>query len=308
MSVLGKRKIGLPRYSMDCGWWRSRKFAGMSAQALLVFQAAVGYGNEHATDGVVPAGVDGLSLSLGLKRSWVKKAVPELLESGAFVRIDAKSLQVANFLEHNASREQIESESKVKQDGAIFGNHKRWHSVTPAADCIHCEQGKQTSGPPKKRQSSDRSTDPSTDNGATPKVLQGTEVHSTYGLEAGSAVGALDGAPRFALAKDEERYQVFVDEVNVVLAESDLLRRDSNGEDFSHLGDDILATIAGENRAKVEPYCYIVAACKNNLALVDSYQAPQLKLVADLVEAMSDDKASLSHWKRAGLKDPGGVL
>ena len=149
-AALGRPAKGLPRYFMDVGWYRHPRFAGLSVESLFVFEAAVGYCTEHATDGHLPADHEDLAAALGLRLSWVKKAITPLLDRKIMTRSGAE-IVVRNWADHNPTRDEIEAHARERSRSGSLGNHKRWHEGKGVSDpdCEHCSDP-----------DSDRSSDP----------------------------------------------------------------------------------------------------------------------------------------------------
>jgi hypothetical protein len=62
---LARAARGLPRYFMDVGWWRGRRFAGLPLDSIGLMSCVVGYCTEHSTDGRVPGDPEDLAAALG---------------------------------------------------------------------------------------------------------------------------------------------------------------------------------------------------------------------------------------------------
>lgn len=144
---------GLPRYYMDCGWWRHPRFAGLSPDALFAFSAIISYCTEHATDGRAPAHPEDLAAAIGMRASAVKRAL-KLLSEREIVIVKNDQIEVRNWSEHNPTSAEIEAYNEARSKGGNLGNHKRWHERRGVVDpeCEHCDRSVQ-------RSVSDRSSD-----------------------------------------------------------------------------------------------------------------------------------------------------
>ncbi|QXC59344.1 hypothetical protein KSP35_13120 [Aquihabitans sp. G128] len=131
---LSRQVKGLPRYYMDCGWYRHPRFAGLTPDALFVFEAAVGYCTEHATDGTMPGHHEDLAAALGLRASAVKKALTPLLDRGALSRTDSGEIAIRNWAEHNPTTAEVEAYNEAKSRSGALGNHTRWHVARGVTD------------------------------------------------------------------------------------------------------------------------------------------------------------------------------
>lgn len=155
-TTLGRAAVGLPRYYLDTGWWRGIGFAGLDATALFVWQAAVSYCTETSTDGRMPADLEDLSVSLGVRLSDLRKAVPHLLEKGRWVA-DGDQFVMPDWADHNPTKEEVEAYTAERSELGRRGNHERHHVkkgvVSPT--CEFC--------PPVSDPGSDRSSDPGSD-------------------------------------------------------------------------------------------------------------------------------------------------
>lgn len=155
--ALGRPARGLPRYYMDCGWYRHPRFAGLPVEALFVFEAAVGYSTEHATDGLMPAHPEDLAAALGLRASVVKKALPKLLDRHALER-HGDQLRVRGWADHNPTAAEVEARQAERSRSGKRGNHERWHVGKGVVDpsCEFCDSSPDRS----EHRSSDRNSDP----------------------------------------------------------------------------------------------------------------------------------------------------
>lgn len=143
---LGRTVKGLPRYFMDCGWWRHPRFVGLDLEALFTFQAIVSYSTEHATDGVIPSDLEDLGIALGIRQASLGHAIPALLERGVIAAKGAprtghpQAYEVRNWAEHNPTAEEVQAYNQAKSRKGTLGAHKRWHESRGVIDpeCEWC--------------------------------------------------------------------------------------------------------------------------------------------------------------------------
>lgn len=171
MTQLGRAAKGLPRYFMDCGWYRAPRFAGLGVDALFVFEAAVGYCTEHGTDGALPAHPEHLAAALGVRPSVVRRALLPLLERQALAPAgDDRTLQICGWAVHNPTSEEVEQVQQERSRAGALGNHKRWHVGRGVIDPA-CELCVPTGSPGDR--TSDRRRDRSTDRPPSPGPSHG---------------------------------------------------------------------------------------------------------------------------------------
>lgn len=137
---LGRPATGLPRYYMDCGWYRHPKFRGLPVEALFLFEAGVGYSNEHNSDGRMPADTEDLSIALGIRLSVVRKGAAQLLERGVWARHDDE-IVIVGYAEHNPLAVEVAEHAERQRSRGALGNHKRWHEGRGVVDpeCTYCQ-------------------------------------------------------------------------------------------------------------------------------------------------------------------------
>lgn len=162
-TTLGRPAKGLPRFFMDCGWHRHPRYAGLPAEGLVTFQAIISYATEHATDGHAPADFEDLAIAIGVRPSWVKKALPQLLNRGALER-HGDEVMVPGWADHNPTAAEIDAYTDERSAAGTRGNHRRWHQGDRwNPDCKFCqEEGRPDS-------LSDRSSDSTDTESATNK-------------------------------------------------------------------------------------------------------------------------------------------
>lgn len=136
---LGRPSTGLPRYFMDCGWYRHPRFVGLAPDVLFVVSAAVGYCTQHALDGDLPADPEDLALALGVRASLIKKALPQLVERHIFERM-GDLVHIRNWEEHNPTSKEIKAKTAERREAGRRGNHVRWHEQEGVVDedCNYC--------------------------------------------------------------------------------------------------------------------------------------------------------------------------
>lgn len=142
MKGLMKSAASLPRFALDCGFWRTRRYAGASPAVVGLQTAAVSYCHEHGSDGWIPD--DGLATSLGFKEREVAKLVPEMLRRNIWRPADDGGFEVVGYLDHNPSRAQVKEDRQKRSDAGAKGNHDRWHENRVVIGCPFCPmQGSQ---------------------------------------------------------------------------------------------------------------------------------------------------------------------
>jgi hypothetical protein len=158
MSLVKKAK-GLQRFMLDCGFWRSPKYSGVSLAAIGLQTCAISYCYEHGTDGLVPGDPETLAMSLGVRERDVRKAMPELVDRGRWIE-HGDSLEVVGYLDHNPSRDEVAAYRQKRATASLKGNHERWHTKDEDRDpeCPFCvpASSESESG---KRSDSDHTTD-----------------------------------------------------------------------------------------------------------------------------------------------------
>lgn len=133
---LMKDARGLPRFMMDCGFWRSPKWRGAKLGEIGLFSAAVSYCYEHETDGRLPHSAD-LAQSLGLKEVEVRRMVADLVKRNVMVE-DAFGVAIVGFLDHNPSSAEIRDRKQKRVSASSKATHARYHKATPQPDCEWC--------------------------------------------------------------------------------------------------------------------------------------------------------------------------
>lgn len=133
-----KSAASLPRFALDCGFWRTRRYAGASPAVVGLQTAAVSYCHEHGTDGWIPD--DGLAAALGFKERDVAKLVPEMLRRNIWTKADG-GLVIVGYLDHNPSRAQVQKDRHKRALAGQKANHERWHQDRSDSDCEWCVNG-----------------------------------------------------------------------------------------------------------------------------------------------------------------------
>lgn len=124
MATLVRKVKGLPRFMLDCGWWRSRKWTGVGLAAIGLQSCAISYCYEHGTDGRLPK--EDLALGLGLRDKEVRAAVQVLLKKGRWIEVDDE-YEIVGYHDHNPSQAEVEEYRSVKSTAGLAGNHEKWH-------------------------------------------------------------------------------------------------------------------------------------------------------------------------------------
>lgn len=147
MKGLMKSAASLPRFALDCGFWRTRRYAGASPAVVGLQTAAVSYCHEHGSDGWIPD--DGLATSLGFKEREVAKLVPEMLRRNIWRPASDGGFEVVGYLDHNPSRAQVRDDRQKRSEAGVKGNHDRWHENRIVVGCPFCPtQGSQVRSEP----------------------------------------------------------------------------------------------------------------------------------------------------------------
>jgi len=144
MKGLMKSAASLPRFALDCGFWRTRRYAGASPAVVGLQTAAISYCYEHGTDGWVPD--DGLATSLGFRERDVAKVVPEMVRRNLWVPADGDGFLIVGFLDHNPSRKDVQAERDKRTVAGQKGNHDRWHQDQSQGGCQWCSQERSPAG------------------------------------------------------------------------------------------------------------------------------------------------------------------
>lgn len=139
MTTLGRPANGLPRYYMDCGWYRHPRFVGLTPEALFVFSAMIGYCTQHALDGDLPGNPDDLSMALGIRPQAIKKALPALVERHILEDL-GELVHVRNWENHNPTSDEMKAKAAERSKAGARGNHVRWHEKEGVFDegCEFC--------------------------------------------------------------------------------------------------------------------------------------------------------------------------
>lgn len=193
---ISKDAHGLPRYMMDCGWWRNgRKWRRRTLAEMGLMTAMVSFANEHGTDGVLPGDVEELAQALSLPLKEVRATLPKLKDRGAIRTLkpeeDDSDIEIVDFLEHNPSRAEVDADRRRKAAASARGNHQRWHVEKGVAD-PDCEYCTDTTA------SSDQ--DSESDTRGSPN---GNPGQSPYVSKEGSMDGRKEGTSSSSLVSEE---------------------------------------------------------------------------------------------------------
>lgn len=109
------------------------KFIGMSDAALAAWLRGLLYSSAYLLDGFVPAH----AVSVIGK----PKACAELVARGAWLDADAGWL-IANYAEHQRTREEVDRDRAKKAKAGSKGNHARWHVALGVTEpgCRYCDR------------------------------------------------------------------------------------------------------------------------------------------------------------------------
>lgn len=160
MSLIRKAK-GLQRFMLDCGWWRSKNWAGVGLDVIGLQTCAISYCHEHGTDGRLP--MEDLALALGLREKEVKAAVAVAVRKGRWAVV-GEEYEIVGFADHNPLQAEIDDFRAKKAASGVAGNHKKWHVDRNVVDpeCSLCAPPKPP--PPSHNGSQVRSpTDPNSE-------------------------------------------------------------------------------------------------------------------------------------------------
>lgn len=136
---LGRPANGLPRFYMDCGWYRHPRFVGLPVDTLFVVHAAIGYCTQHALDGDLPSNPEDLAMALGIRPSVVKKALPKLIDRH-ILEERGELVHIRNWENHNPTSDEMKERAAERSKAGKHGNHVRWHEKEGVIDddCEFC--------------------------------------------------------------------------------------------------------------------------------------------------------------------------
>lgn len=204
MSLI-KKAEGLPKFTLTCGFWRSRKAVGMSLAAIGLKACGVSYCYEHGIDGKLPKGHENIAAAFGLKAAQVKAAMKELLTRDIW-REHEEHIEIVNFLEHNPSRADVQEYRRKREQAASKANHSRWHKETKDPECEWCV-AESESDPPDPSESESES-DPESNGSRTPNVEESRERNAEDVTDVGKPPRQLQDfylSEPFARARDLAR-------------------------------------------------------------------------------------------------------
>lgn len=225
MSGLVKKARGLPRFMMDCGFWRSRKWAGAGLDEIGLQAAAISYCYEHSTDGMLPGpDVGDLAAALGVREREAEKAVTKMVKSKRWARRRA-GYEIVGYLDHNPSAAEVEDFRTERATSGTKGNHVRWHKDKVDPDCEFCTKKERSQRNGKR----DRNSDSESESLRIARRVEESRGDVTHA----SHVGRQPPPSSRQHASDDETTQrsVIIEGAYKILAERRLeLRNDEAGE------------------------------------------------------------------------------
>jgi hypothetical protein len=103
---------------IDDGFPENPKVVGLSDRAFRVHVRALCYASQHLTDGFIPA---------AKAKEWGTKHVADLVRAGLWkVCEQPTGYFIHDFLDYNPSREEIESQRRVRSDAGRHAARMRW--------------------------------------------------------------------------------------------------------------------------------------------------------------------------------------
>lgn len=138
---LFKGANGLPRFMVDCGFWRHPKWQGQGQGNVLdqmgLYVACISYCYEHETDGILPGPDAGdLGVALGIRGRFVKPALEGLVTRGSVIAHPDR-LEVRSFISHNPTRADIEQHRQKRSAAGKKAAAARWpgkNGAPPASE------------------------------------------------------------------------------------------------------------------------------------------------------------------------------
>lgn len=228
-SGLVKKASGLPRFMMDCGFWRSRKWAGSGLDEIGLQAAAVSYCYEHSTDGMLPGpDVGDLAAALGVREREAERAVAKMLKSKRWAR-RRSGYEIVGYLDHNPSAAEVDEFRTERASSGAKGNHVRWHKDKIDPDCEFCSKKERSQRNGKRDRNSDRPSE-SLRIARRVEESRGDVTHASHGEE------QLPSSSRQGVASDDETTdgvlsrvcETVLTEAFEILAERALDRRNSD--------------------------------------------------------------------------------
>lgn len=131
---MSKRKDGRAYITIHDDMMNHPKIEALSDPAKVHIVRLWGHCNKFRTDGVVSAS----------KAKEKGPAVFKQLTAGQaplLIALDDGTFYCHDYLKHQWSKEEIETQSVAKKDSAAFGLHTRWHVKRGLIDptCDHCQ-------------------------------------------------------------------------------------------------------------------------------------------------------------------------
>lgn len=127
-----KRKVGQVFLPLDVEFFDNDKVHEAGEKAGWLYLAMSCRSKHKVSDGVLsPGQIDRLGIS-----GW-KQRLSDLLRVG-LVEEHPAGYYISGWQERNSTASELEEIQRRKAEGALLGNHNRWHSDRPRADCPHC--------------------------------------------------------------------------------------------------------------------------------------------------------------------------
>lgn len=121
-----KAARGLPKFAMECGFWRHKNWVGAGLAAIGLQACGVSYCYEHETDGNLPGpAIDDLASALGLRSRDVRAALKICLEKGRWLATEG-GYCIAGFGEHNPLSAELQEHRLRRSDAAKRAADARW--------------------------------------------------------------------------------------------------------------------------------------------------------------------------------------
>jgi hypothetical protein len=181
---------GLPKFTLDCGFWQQPRYAGLSLAAIGLHVAGVSYAYRAELDGRLPGNPRRLAAALGLQLDEVDVALTELLDLDAWIS-DGDELVIAGFTDDHVSAAEVRARRERRAASSAKANHARWHRDAPDVSCPYCvpDSESESTTDPSAESTSDPSPNPpesplhststsGSGSGSTPRVLPMPEAEA----------------------------------------------------------------------------------------------------------------------------------